>query len=174
MVTSDEEVHDRLRFSQNAMGAVPSPFDCFLALRGIKTLPLRMDRHCTNALEIARFLEEQEEVVGVHYPGLKGHPQHGLARAQMKAFGGVVSLELQGERKAMAFLRALRLIILGESLGGVESLIEHPASMTHASIPKDERESRGIGEGLIRFSVGCEDLQDLMEDLERGLKAVSP
>lgn len=171
VITSDEGAHARLRFSQNAMGAVPSPLDCFLVLRGVKTLPLRMDRHCANALDVARFLKQREEVSRVHYPGLEEHPQHRLARAQMRAFGGVVSFELHDETMAMRFLQALDLIILGESLGGVESLIEHPASMTHASIPREERESRGIGGGLIRFSVGCENLEDLLEDLERGFEA---
>jgi cystathionine beta-lyase/cystathionine gamma-synthase len=171
IVTSHQEAYERLKFSQNAMGAVPSPFDCFLVLRGIKTLPLRMDKHCRNAMEVARFLREKEEVVRVHYPGLEEHPQHDLAREQMADFGGIVSFELPDERRAMSFLKALRLIILGESLGGVESLIEHPASMTHASIPAEERQARGIGDGLIRFSVGCEDLEDLLEDLEEGLRA---
>ncbi len=171
VVTSDDGVSERLRFSQNAMGAVPSPFDCFLVLRGTKTLPLRMDRHCENASEVARFLQGRKEVAKVHYPGLGYHPQHDIAKEQMRAFGGMVSFVLSDEAKAEAFLKALRLIILGESLGGVESLIEHPASMTHASIPKEEREARGISRGLIRFSVGCEDVEDLLEDLERALQA---
>ncbi len=171
IVTSDEDIHSRLRFSQNAVGAIPSPFDCFLALRGIKTLPLRMKVHCANALEAASFLSKVEGILRVHYPGLETHPQHRLAQAQMRAFGGVVSFELSDEARAKAFLGALKLIILGESLGGVESLIEHPASMTHASVPREERESRGISEGLLRFSVGCEDVEDLLDDLERGVHA---
>lgn len=171
IVTSREDVHERLRFSQNAMGAVPSPFDCFLVLRGVKTLALRMDRHCKNARETAEFLAGCPEVVRVHYPGLEEHPNHDLAARQMSDFGGVVSFELEDEGSATALLKALRLIIVGESLGGVESLITHPASMTHASIPVEEREARGITGGLLRLSVGCEDVEDLLEDLERALKA---
>lgn len=172
VVTSREDVHERLRFSQNAVGVVPSPFDCFLALRGIKTLPLRMEAHCRNALEVARFLKEAKQVSAVRYPGLEEHPQHSLATAQMRAYGGVVTFEVGDAEEAKAFMQSLNLIILGESLGGVESLIEHPASMTHASIPKEEREARGISGGLIRLSVGCEALEDLREDLEHGLAAV--
>ncbi|MFQ6012357.1 MAG: cystathionine gamma-synthase [Thermoplasmata archaeon] len=172
IVTSHEEAHERLRFAQNAVGAIPSPLDCYLVLRGIRTLPLRMDRHCANAVLIARFLQEQGEVAWIAYPGLEDHPQHDIAKRQMRGFGGMVSFALAGEREAMAFLRALRLVILGESLGGIESLIEHPASMTHASVPKAEREAQGIGDGLIRFSVGCEDPGDLLEDLSRGFGAL--
>lgn len=171
VVTSREEVHDRVRFSQNALGAVPSPFDCFLTLRGIKTLPLRMERHCANARAVADLLDASPTVVQVYYPGLPSHPQHALAKAQMRDFGGMVSFALASGAQAQAFLKALDLIILGESLGGVESLIEHPATMTHASVPQEEREARGIGDGFVRFSVGCEDVEDLKEDLEKGLTA---
>ncbi len=171
VVTPRDELHQRLRFSQNAVGAVPSPFDCFLVLRGIKTLPLRMDRHCRNAKEVARFLEERGEVARVLYPGRPDHPQHGVAAEQMSGFGGMVSFELAEPTRAKAFLQALKLIILGESLGGVESLIEHPASMTHATIPREEREARRIGDGLLRLSVGCEDPRDLTEDLAQALAA---
>ncbi len=172
IVTSHEEAHERLRFSQNALGAIPSPFDCFLVLRGIRTLPLRMDRHCANAMVVAHFLQEREEVEWVAYPGLEDHPQYDVAKRQMRGFGGMVSFALEGETEARRFLKALRLIVLGESLGGIESLIEHPASMTHKSVPRAEREAQGIGDGLIRFSVGCEDVSDLIEDLARALKAV--
>ncbi|MEE8232065.1 MAG: PLP-dependent aspartate aminotransferase family protein [Thermoplasmata archaeon] len=172
IVTSHEEAHERLRFSQNALGAIPSPFDCFLVLRGIRTLPLRMDRHCANAMLLAHFLQERKEVEWVAYPGLEDHPQYDVAKRQMRAFGGMVSFTLEGETEAKRFLKALRLIVLGESLGGIESLIEHPASMTHKSVPRAEREAQGIGDGLIRFSVGCEDVSDLIEDLNRALKAV--
>ncbi len=172
VTTSDDEIHERLRFSQNALGAVPSPFDCFLALRGIKTLPLRMEAHCENALQIARVLNEAKEVGAVRYPGLENHPQHSVAKSQMKGYGGVVTFEMENGMRAQAFMRALELIVLGESLGGVESLIEHPASMTHASVPPREREARGISEGMIRLSVGCEDLEDIVEDLERGLNTL--
>ncbi|MEE8199109.1 MAG: PLP-dependent aspartate aminotransferase family protein [Thermoplasmata archaeon] len=172
IVTSHEEAHERLRFSQNALGAIPSPFDCFLVLRGIRTLPLRMDRHSANAMLLAHFLQERKEVEWVAYPGLEDHPQYDVAKRQMRAFGGMVSFALEGETEAKRFLKALRLIVLGESLGGIESLIEHPASMTHKSVPRAEREAQGIGDGLIRFSVGCEDVSDLIEDLNRALKAV--
>ena len=172
IVTSHEEAHERLRFSQNALGAIPSPFDCFLVLRGIRTLPLRMDRHSANAMLLAHFLQERKEVEWVAYPGLEDHPQYDVAKRQMRAFGGMVSFALKGETEARRFLKALRLIVLGESLGGIESLIEHPASMTHKSVPRAEREAQGIGDGLIRFSVGCEDVSDLIEDLARAFKAV--
>jgi cystathionine beta-lyase/cystathionine gamma-synthase len=172
VVTSHEKAHERLRFAQNALGAIPSPFDCYLVLRGIRTLPLRMDRHCANAMLLAHFLQERDEVDWVAYPGLEDHPQYPIAKAQMRAFGGMVSFSLAGKKEAKAFLKSLRLIILGESLGGIESLIEHPASMTHKSVPRAEREAQGIGDGLIRFSVGCEDVSDLIEDLNRALRAV--
>jgi cystathionine gamma-lyase len=168
-ITSNEALHERLRFSQNALGAVPSPLDCFLVLRGTKTLALRMERHSANALEVARFLREHRGIARVHYPGLPDHPQHKLARRQMRAYGGMLSFELSETSRVKAFLDALKLIIVGESLGGVESLIEHPASMTHASVPAAEREKVGIDEGLIRLSVGCEDVEDLLEDLDQAL-----
>ncbi len=172
IVTSHEKAHERLRFAQNAVGAIPSPLDCYLVLRGIRTLALRMDRHCANATLLAHFLQEREEVEWVAYPGLEDHPQFAIAKAQMRAFGGMVSFALASEKKAKAFLKGLRLIILGESLGGVESLIEHPASMTHKSVPRAEREAQGIGDGLIRFSVGCEDAADLVEDLSQAFDAI--
>ncbi|MCJ2555043.1 MAG: PLP-dependent aspartate aminotransferase family protein [Candidatus Thermoplasmatota archaeon] len=172
IVTSHEKAHERLRFAQNAVGAIPSPLDCYLVLRGIRTLPLRMERHCANATLLAHFLQEREEVEWVAYPGLEDHPQFAIAKAQMRAFGGMVSFALASEKKAKAFLKGLRLIILGESLGGIESLIEHPASMTHKSVPRAEREAQGIGDGLIRLSVGCEDVADLVEDLSQAFDAI--
>jgi cystathionine gamma-lyase len=175
IVTSDDDLHARLAFLQNAVGAVPSPMDAFLVLRGLKTLPVRMERHARNALEVARFLEGHPQVERVVYPGLASHPQHALARRQMSGPGGMVTFVLRGGLPAAtAFLRAVRLFACAESLGGVESLIEHPAIMTHASVPRETREKLGIADGLIRASVGIEGAEDLLEDLARGLRAVSP
>jgi len=171
VLTSDEGLHERLKFGQNALGAVPSPFDCFLILRGTKTLAVRMERHCDNAEALATWLSEHKAVERVLYPGLEGHSNHKIAAKQMRRFGGMLSFVLKNPAKAMAALKRLEVITLAESLGGVESLIEHPASMTHSrSIPKEERDRRGITEGLIRFSVGIEDVEDLREDLDRALR----
>ncbi len=169
-----QEVADRLRFLQNAVGSVAGPFDAYLALRGVKTLALRMRRHCDNALELAAWLERHPKVERVHYPGLASHPQHALALAQMpQGFGGMVTIELKtdlaGSRR---FLEATELFSLAESLGGVESLIEHPAIMTHASIPAAERAKVGITDSLCRLSVGIEDVDDLRADLDRALAQV--
>jgi len=169
LVTNGEDLHEKLKFSQNALGAVPSPFDCWLTLRGIKTLPVRMERHCENAETIARFLKEHRAVSKVHYPGLPDDAGHGIAKKQMRRFGGMLSFELRDTAKIVDRLRRLEVILLAESLGGVESLIEHPASMTHASVPEEQRQKQGITDGLVRFSVGIEDVQDLREDLERAL-----
>jgi cystathionine gamma-lyase len=170
IMLSNEELHEKIRFNQNAIGAVPSPFDCFLVLRGIKTLAIRMEKHNQNAQKIAEFLEAQPKVRKVHYPGLKSHPQHDLAKRQMSGFGGIVSFELDAKlAEVKAFLKKFKLFALAESLGGVESLIEHPALMTHASIPKRERERIGITDSLIRLSVGIEDIEDLIADLEQAL-----
>jgi cystathionine gamma-lyase len=164
---------ERLAWLQNAIGAIPSPVDSYLALRGIRTLGVRMERHGANALRVATALERSRKVRRVIYPGLRSHPQHALARRQMRGMGGMVTAELVGGLPAVRrFLRGLRYFTLAESLGGVESLIEHPALMTHASVPKAEREARGIGDGLLRFSVGIEDGDDLVEDIERGLARV--
>jgi len=161
---------DRLRFTQRAGGAVPSPFDCYLVARGIKTLPLRMARHCENAYALAGWLREQDGVVAVHYPGLEDHPEHDLAGRQMRAFGGMVSFEVAGGlQRARAVLGRVRLFSLAESLGGVESLIGQPALMSHASMPREVREAQGIRDGLIRLSVGLEDIEDLREDLAQAL-----
>lgn len=167
LVTSDEEVYEALKFRQNALGSVPSPMDCFLTLRGIRTLAVRMERHCDNAEAIARFLEESPPVARVLYPGLPEDPGHPVAKKQMARFGGMMSFELVGHQGLLQRLKRLEVIILGESLGGVESLIEHPATMTHASVPAEERGRMGITEGLLRLSVGIEDLEDLQEDLAR-------
>jgi len=173
LVMSNEKIHERLKFLQNALGPVPSPFDCFLALRGTKTLALRMERHCENADAIAQYLESHKKVERVFYPGLKSHSQHELAIRQMRRFGGMVSFELKGSmRSAEKFLSSLGLFSLAESLGGVESLIESPALMTHAAIPKAEREKAGLRDGLIRASVGIEDKEDLIEDIEGALKRI--
>jgi cystathionine gamma-lyase len=170
LITSDHELAQQLRFLQNAMGGVPSPMDCYLVLRGIKTLPLRMERHVRTATELARRLEQQSGVSRVHYPGLPSHPQHELAQRQMRGGGGIVTLEVEGGvAAASAFLRALRYFALAESLGGVESLAEHPALMTHASIPEAARRASGISDGLIRLSVGIEHIEDLWGDLQRAL-----
>jgi cystathionine beta-lyase/cystathionine gamma-synthase len=172
LVLRDTALYERLKFLQNAMGAVPSPFDCYLVLRGLKTLPVRMERHSKTAAEIATRLQAHEWVERVHYPGLASHPQHALAREQMKAPGGMISLVVAGgEPAARRFLQALRWFALAESLGGVESLAEHPALMTHASIPKDVRAALGIGDGLVRLSVGLEHVEDLWADLEQALDA---
>ncbi|MBW7925203.1 MAG: PLP-dependent transferase [Burkholderiaceae bacterium] len=163
---------ERLGFLQNAVGAIAGPFDSFLALRGVKTLDVRMQRHCESALELAGWLERQPGVRGVRYPGLASHPQHPLARKQMRGFGGMVSVELDtdlaGTRR---FLEACSIFTLAESLGGVESLIEHPAIMTHATIPAGQRARIGIGDSLVRLSVGIEDVDDLRGDLEAALAA---
>jgi cystathionine gamma-lyase len=172
IVTSDADLHGRLAFLQNAVGAVPSPMDSFLVLRGLKTLGVRMERHARNALEVARFLEGHPQVERVVYPGLASHPQHALASRQMSGFGGMVTFVIRGGLPAAtAFLRAVRIFSCAESLGGVESLIEHPAIMTHASVPKATRDALGIADGLIRASVGIESAEDLLEDLARGFEA---
>jgi cystathionine gamma-lyase len=167
-------LRERLGFLQNAVGAIASPFDSFLALRGVKTLGLRMQRHVASALALAQWLEAQPQVARVHYPGLESHPQHELAKRQMRGgFGGMISLELRtdlaGTRR---FLEAVRIFALAESLGGVESLIEHPAIMTHATIPPETRAKLGIGDALVRLSVGVEDLDDLRADLKQALATI--
>lgn len=173
IVVSDQKLYERLSFFQNAVGPVPGPFDCWLVLRGIKTLALRMERHCQNALKIAQYLSNHPKVAQVLYPGLSSHPQHLRAKKQMKGFGGMVSFELKGDlNKAVKFIRSTRLFALAESLGGVESLICHPATMTHASIPREERLKAGFKDGLIRMSVGIEHVDDLIEDLENAFKKI--
>jgi len=164
---------ERLAYLQNAVGGISSPFDSFLALRGLKTLAVRMERHCANAFELARWLAEEPEVASVHYPGIATHPQHALARRQMHAFGGMVTVELKTHLAGTKrFLEHCRLFALAESLGGVESLIEHPALMTHGSIPEPQRAALGIGDSLVRLSVGIEDVEDLRYDLRDALDAI--
>jgi len=172
LVTSDPELAKQLAFLQNAIGAVPGPMDCYLVLRGIKTLAVRMQRHGETAAELARRLEGAAGVRRVHYPGLPSHPQHALCRRQMPSGGGMISVELDGDLDhARRFLGAIRIFTLAESLGGVESLVEIPALMTHASIPRERRAALGITDSLIRLSVGLEHADDLWHDLEGGLHA---
>ena len=171
LVTSDDELAEALRYHQNAVGAVPSPFDCWLLLRGLKTLSLRVQRQSDNALAVARHLEAHPDVVAVHYPGLDAHPQHELAATQMNGvFGGMVSFELHSEDAAVQVLESLRVFILAESLGAVESLAEHPALMTHTSVPREERQRIGLGDSLLRLSVGIEDIDDRLGDLDQALQ----
>jgi len=173
VVGENAELRERLAFLQNAVGAIQGPFDSFLALRGLKTLALRMERHSSSALKIARRLEAHPKVRRVFYPGLQSHPQHALARVQMRAFGGMISVELDGTLDSTRrFLERCSLFALAESLGGVESLIEHPALMTHGSVPSDVRAQLGIGDTLVRLSVGIEDADDLMADIEQALAAI--
>jgi cystathionine beta-lyase/cystathionine gamma-synthase len=173
VVGDNKELGDQMWFLQNSVGAIAGAFDSFLVLRSLKTLVLRMERHCANALEVARWLEEQPQVESVSYPGLKSHPQHDLARVQMCGFGGMVTIilktDLAGTKR---FLENTHLFSLAESLGGVESLINHPALMTHASVPKEQREALGITDSLIRLSVGVEDVRDLIDDLQTALEAI--
>lgn len=164
---------EQLAFLQNSVGAIAGPFDSFLALRGVKTLAIRMERHCKSALELARWLEREPKVKKVFYPGLESHPQHTLAKVQMDGFGGIISIDLDTDLAgARRFLERCEVFALAESLGGVESLIEHPALMTHASIPAPQRAALGIGDGLIRLSVGIEDIEDLRQDLRNALDAI--
>ena len=170
VVADNAELSERLKFLQNAVGAIQGPFDSFLALRGLKTLALRMERHCTSGLKIAAWLERHPKVRRVFYPGLASHPQHALAKKQMHAFGGMISAELEGTLDdARRFLERCQLFALAESLGGVESLIEHPALMTHGSVPVDVRAALGISDTLVRLSVGIEDPDDLIADLDAAL-----
>lgn len=174
VIGEDEELADRVGFIQNSAGAVSGPFDSFLALRGLKTLSLRMERHNQSAQILAEWLEARPEVDKVAYPGLPSHPQHELAKRQMKGFGGMITIWLKGGLdQARTFLEHCELFALAESLGGVESLIEHPAIMTHASVPKENRERLGISDTLVRLSVGIEDLDDLKADLDRALSAIA-
>ncbi len=170
LVTSNEKIHERLRYIQNAAGGIPSPFDCWLVLRSTKTLAVRMKQHEANAIEFANFLEKSGFAKKVIYPGLKSHPQHELAKIQMRGFGGMVSADFGDTETAKKVLNNVKIFTLAESLGGVESLICHPASMTHASVPKEDREKMGLTDSLVRFSVGIEDVEDLIEDVKQSLK----
>jgi cystathionine beta-lyase/cystathionine gamma-synthase len=170
-LTSNKDLYETIKFHQNAVGGVPGPHDAWLTMRGAKTLALRMREHAKNAQAVAEFLESHADVERVYYPGLPSHPQHELARSQMSGFGGMVSFTLKGnEQRAIDFAHRMKYFSLAESLGGVESLICHPARMTHGSIPKEEREKRGITDGLLRLSVGIEDVEDLIEDLRTALE----
>ena len=161
---------NEILYLQNAVGSIMNPFDSFLLLRSLKTLPVRMERHCKNAQDIAVFLESHSSIEKVIYPGLESHPQHNIAKKQMNGFGGMISVVIKGGLEtATNFLEKTKLFSLAESLGGVESLIEHPAIMTHASIPSEVREEIGISDGLVRLSVGIESIDDLLEDIESSL-----
>ena len=170
VVGDNPDLRDALAFLQNAVGAISGPFDSFLALRGLKTLALRMERHCASALRIAEWLEGHDQIENVIYPGLPSHPQHDLAKKQMRGFGGIITARIKGGlAPSRRFLERCRLFTLAESLGGVESLIEHPAIMTHASVPADVRAELGIDDGLVRLSVGVEECDDLIDDLKQAL-----
>ena len=171
LVVNDDALEEQLAFIQNSTGAVPGPMDCFLTLRGIKTLHLRMERHSENGAEVAAFLQQHSKIEKVYWPGFTDHPNHDIAKTQMKAFGGMLSFIPKGGdlKSAIKIVEHLKLFTLAESLGGVESLAGHPASMTHASIPKEIREKSGVVDGLIRLSVGIEDVQDLIEDLDQAI-----
>ena len=174
LCTSSDDLKDRLAFIQNSCGATPGPMDCFLTLRGIKTLHIRMQRHCENGAKIAHWLKNHPKVGDVYWPGFESHPNHAVAKKQMKDFGGMISFTLKDDaiEKALIFLKSTHLFALAESLGGVESLVGHPATMTHASIPKAEREANGLKDSLIRLSVGIEHIDDLIADLEGALAKV--
>lgn len=173
ILTSNEEMYERLKFHQNAVGSVPGPMDCYLVLRGVKTLAVRMEAHQKNAMAVAKFLENKPQIERIIYPGLTAHPQHELAKKQMNGFGAMVSIVVKGGlENANKFASSTKLFALAESLGGVESLICHPVSMTHGSIPKEVREARGIVDGLVRLSVGIEDTDDLIADVEQALAKV--
>ena len=169
LVMRRDDLFEKVHFAQNALGAVPSPFDCWLVLRGVKTLAVRMEKHCDNAEALATFLSNHSKIAKVFYPGLPHHPGFTIAKRQMRRPGGMLSFVLKDSAQAMHVLQRLEVLTLAESLGGVETLIEHPASMTHASVPRDEREARGMTDGLVRLSVGIEDVEDLVDDLGHAL-----
>lgn len=173
-ITNRDDLYETMKFHQNAVGGVPGPFDCWLVMRGLKTLSVRMKQHQSNAMAVAEFLEKHPAVEKVYYPGLPSHPQHELAKKQMRGAGGMVSVVIKGGlERAKIFMASTKLFFLAESLGGVESLITHPATMTHGAIPKEVREARGFVDGLVRLSVGIEDEEDLIADLEQALAKVS-
>lgn len=174
LICNNKELAEKINFIQFASGAVPGPQDCFLVLRGIKTLHLRMQRHCENGEKVAKFLLKHPKIDKIFWPGFEFHPNHEVAKKQMRIFGGMISITLKGDNynDAVKFLSGTKVFTLAESLGGVESLSNHPASMTHASMPKEEREKNGITDGLIRLSVGVEDVDDLLEDLKQVLDKI--
>jgi cystathionine beta-lyase/cystathionine gamma-synthase len=169
VVTNNDQYAERLRFLQKSVGGILSPFDAWLCLRGTKTLAVRMKQHCENALRVAQWLKRQPKVQKVYFPGLEDHPQHELAKKQMRGFGGMISFELGSLDAAAQFLKRVRLCALAESLGGVETIITHPATMTHAAIPPEQRARIGITDGLVRISVGIEDVEDILADLDQAL-----
>ncbi len=173
IIKDDEEFAEKIKFLQNAIGSVPSPFDCYLLIRSIKTLAVRMEKHNANAMEIANFLSKHKKIKQIFYPGLKSHPNHESANKQMFGFGGILSVEINGDLNATKkFLENIEIFTLAESLGGVESLIEHPSIMTHSSIDKKTREELGITDSLIRLSIGIEDVEDLKQSLDRALEII--
>ena len=173
VVTNAGELHEQLKFLQKSVGAVPGPFDCWLTILGLKTLPLRMDRHCVSALAIAKFLEQHPKVSRVSYPGLPNHPQHDIAKREMTGFGGMITFELTGSLESgVALMNNVKLCSLAESLGAVETMITHPATMTHGEVPREARLRRGLTDSLIRLSVGIEDVGDIQSDLEQALQTV--
>ncbi len=169
-VVNDDEIYKKLKFLQKSIGAVPSPFDCWLTQIGIKTLAIRMDKHSKNALEVAKFLESHEKIDRVIYPGLESHPQYQIAKEQMSGFSGMISITLKSDfDSTVRMMNSFKLFSLAESLGAVESMVTHPASMTHPDVPKDVREARGLTDGLVRLSIGIEDIDDIIEDLSQAL-----
>ena len=173
IITNDEEIHERMKFVQKTIGAVPSPFDCWLTLLGVKTLHLRMHRHASNAQAVAEFLESHPQVEKITYPGLKSHPQYGVAKEQMDGFSGMISFELKGGiPTGTTVMNNVKLCSLAESLGAVETMITHPATMTHVDVPAEERHARGLTDGLVRISVGIEDPDDIIDDLKQALEKV--
>jgi len=171
---NDEEIFKQIKFLQNGMGAILSPFDSFLAMRGLKTLHIRMERHATNAMTVAKFLENHPKIEKVTYPGLSSHPQHHIAKTQMTGYGGMITIYLKGGiKESRIFLENLKIFALAESLGGVESLAEHPAIMTHASVPPERRKLLGIGDNMCRLSIGIEDVDDILNDLKNALDKIN-
>jgi len=170
LITSDDKIAEQFKFIQNSIGAVPAPFDCWLIMRSTKTLAQRMKAHDENAFAICEVLKKENKITKLLYPGLESHPQYELAKSQMRGFGGIISVVLESKEKAISFCNALEIFQIAESLGGVESLVCHPVSMTHASVPKEMREKFGLTDGLVRLSVGIEDKDDLIEDINKALK----
>ena len=172
VITNNEKINEKMQFVQKTIGAVPSPFDCWLTLLGLKTLSVRMERHCSNGMEVALFLENHPKVKSVSYPGLKSHPGYQTAKEQMKGFGGMISMELEGGIPAgISLMNNVKLCSLAESLGAVETMITHPATMTHVDVPKEDRIARGLTDGLVRLSVGIEDKDDIISDLDQALNS---
>ena len=172
IVTNDKKINEQMEFVQKTIGAVPSPFDCWLTLSGIKTLSIRMERHCINGMAVAEFLENHPKVKSVSYPGLKSHPGYSIAKEQMLGFSGMISMELEGGiPSGISLMNNVKLCSLAESLGSVETMITHPATMTHVDVPKEDRMARGLTDGLVRLSVGIEDKDDIIEDLDQALNS---